>query len=242
MYVGAAAPSRVERVLLVDADVGTRSLYEQSFTRVGFDVVPATDGRDALTKALVHPPSLVVTELQLPIIDGFALCEILRRDRATAHVPILVVAEAGEYGSELMRCLGAQDVLVKPLSADMLVKRARQLLADPGAVAAFGLGGSIDVHERLEQPRRRPLIKAHQRGLTTTPALKPPTLTCPTCDHALTYEVSHIGGVSERHPEQYDYFRCRSCGTFQYRHRTRKLKHLSDTDALWLDRPLTPGV
>jgi CheY-like chemotaxis protein len=54
--------------------------------------VEASDGRDALTKTLMHPPALIVTELRLPFIDGYALCERLRSDRATADVPILVVA------------------------------------------------------------------------------------------------------------------------------------------------------
>src|SRR6202158_3045068 len=79
-------------ILVVDANDDTRELYRQSFQLCGCHVVEAADGRDALTKALVSPPSLVVTEISLPFLDGYALCEILRRDRATADIPILVVA------------------------------------------------------------------------------------------------------------------------------------------------------
>jgi DNA-binding response OmpR family regulator len=60
-------------------------------TTGGFDVAQAADGRDALTKALVRPPNLLVMELGLPLIDGFAFCEILRWDRITTHTPILIV-------------------------------------------------------------------------------------------------------------------------------------------------------
>ena len=73
-------------------------------------------------------------------------------------------------------------------------------------------------------PHRTALSKAHQRFTTTAPPAEPPALTCPTCDRPLTYEQSHIGGVSDRHPEQWDDFTCSTCGTFQYRHRTRKLR------------------
>jgi hypothetical protein len=61
------------------------------------------------------------------------------------------------------------------------------------------------------------------RRSTSTPPTPPPNLRCPTCDAALTYNFSHLGGVSERFPEQWDYFTCADCGVFRYRHRTRKL-------------------
>jgi hypothetical protein len=73
---------------------------------------------------------------------------------------------------------------------------------------------------------RRSLVRAHQRHETSTPPLTPPELLCPNCDRPLSYDRSHIGGVSERHQEQWDYFECGACGTFQYRQRTRKLRRL----------------
>ena len=72
--------SRRQRVLVADADSDTRSLYVQALHLAGYDVVEASEGRDALAKALGRPPALVVIEMRLPLIDGRALCEILRRD------------------------------------------------------------------------------------------------------------------------------------------------------------------
>jgi hypothetical protein len=71
--------------------------------------------------------------------------------------------------------------------------------------------------------RRMMLSRVHARRETTEPPLPPPTLVCPNCDHPLRYTKSYVGGVSAKQPEQWDYFEC-SCGTFQYRHRTRRLK------------------
>src|SRR5690242_14771118 len=79
------------RVLVADPDEDTRTLYRLALPPAGWEVSEASDGRDALTQALAEPPTFIITELRLPLIDGFALCEILRRDPATHSVPILVV-------------------------------------------------------------------------------------------------------------------------------------------------------
>lgn len=76
-------------------------------------------------------PSLVVTKLRLPFVDGFALCEILRRDRTTANVPILVVTtetrpEEGNRARQL-----ADAVLLKPTMPEMIVSEIRRLIAPP---------------------------------------------------------------------------------------------------------------
>jgi PleD family two-component response regulator len=91
----ARMPSRLfptrPRVLVADADDDTRALYHQVLER-RFEVLEASEGRDALAKALTRPPpALVITELALPYIDGYALCDILRHDAETVDVPILVV-------------------------------------------------------------------------------------------------------------------------------------------------------
>ena len=122
----------------------------------------------------------------------------------------------------------------KGISLDQLHRELKHLLQD-----------SYDLRARSEAARERAsaqvsrsgelmarghhtLVRAHARFETTAPPLTPPELRCPMCDRPLTYTRSHVGGVSDRHPEQWDYFTCSSsCGTFQYRHRTRKLRHVT---------------
>ena len=77
------------RILVADADREMRSTYRTALHGAGCDVVDAVDGRQALTKALSQPPALVITETELPIFDGYALCAVLRRDAMTRSVPIL---------------------------------------------------------------------------------------------------------------------------------------------------------
>ena len=216
------------RILIADADSETRELYRETLRGTGCDVVDAADGRDALVRALVHRPSLVITETRLPGFDGYALCGVLRRDLVTRSVPILVVTSDSRK-PEIDRAheAGADSVLIKPIAPNDLLAEVQRL-----------------IHSRREighQPPppttspRRPMLKAHARFSTSTPPTEPPTLHCPACGLSLTYQHSYVGGVSQKHPEQWDRFECpRECGSFEYRVRTGKLRRLED------DRPRTP--
>ena len=86
-----SSPGATPRVLVVDGDADNRELYRDCFTLSGWTVTEAVDGREALVQALITKPWVVVMELRLPLIDGVSLCEILRKDKVTATVPILVV-------------------------------------------------------------------------------------------------------------------------------------------------------
>jgi two-component system chemotaxis response regulator CheY len=215
------------RVLVADGDASTRSLYRESLTLAGCDVMDAADGREALVKALSLRPMLVITETRLPIVDGYALCEVLRRDSVTRAVPILVVTtETRPTELDRARDAGADGVLIKPVSPDALLKEIQRLLCHPERLGEPTTADSAAARSSNEQ-RRRSLAKTHARFETTTPPAKPPDLVCPSCDTPLVYESSHIGGVSSRHPEQWDHYTCPAfCGTFEYRQRTRKLRRM----------------
>lgn len=224
-----ASPTRSScvgrRVLVVDADADTRALYREALSIEGCDVLEAADGRDALTKALVQPPAIVITELRVPLVSGFALCEILRRDPLTAALPIVVVTGEGRTAElEHVRRLGVDEVIVKPTTPESLVGTVRRLLADPRLPKETT--ATVVEAVRPSGNKRTVLAKVHRRCATTAPPASPPSLMCPSCDRPLVYERSHIGGVSSKHPEQWDHFTCPTCGTFEFRHRTRKLRHV----------------
>lgn len=122
------------RVLVAEADDDARSVFGESLKRAGCDVVDAADGRDALAKALSMRPTLVITETRLPVFDGYALCEVLRRDAATRAVPIIVVTtETRPTILDRARAAGVDAVLNKPVTPDRLLKEIQQLLerSDP---------------------------------------------------------------------------------------------------------------
>ena len=227
------------RVLLADSDPASRLIYGTTFHHAGYDVVEASDGREALTKALVRQPSLVVTELDLPLIGGVGLCEILRRDRLTANVPILVVTSETRF-PEVQRVwrAGADVVLSKPTTPATLLNEARRLIRQShdlrGRTAAARARFSKQLEKSAFLLARSEDIRA-RRGrtlTTTTPPVAPPALRCPSCYGPLRYEHSHVG--RRESPEQWDYFFCAACGVFQYRQRSRKLRRIRDADGRWL--------
>src|SRR6266542_563376 len=118
----------VPAILVVDADDNARAFYRQAFALEGWDVLEASDGREALTKALADIPTLMLAEIQLPFVDGCALADILRRDSATADVPILIVtADARPAAINRARMAGADVVLAKPIRIADLLNAMRRL-------------------------------------------------------------------------------------------------------------------
>jgi CheY-like chemotaxis protein len=216
--------SRTRRlVLLVDRDADTRQMYAEYLHRDGWQTDEASDGREALAKAIALHPEVIATETRLPGIDGYELCGLLRRDESTRGTAILVVTgDAFTQEVERAKEAGADAVLVKPCLPETLLDEIRKVLskvpASPPRPRARAMLPAIDAGSRRG-------VKRALRERVETPPAPPPSLVCPLCDRPLSHRRSHVGGVSASYPEQWDYFDCPSgCGTFQYRARTRKLK------------------
>jgi two-component system, cell cycle response regulator DivK len=229
-------PFEHSSVLLVDCDQDTRLMYGEYFRRFAIDLDQASDGREALAKALIRPHDVIVTETRLPGINGYDLCRLLRRDTSTQSTPIIVVTgEAQPTNLERAHRSGADVVLVKPCLPDLLLSEMRRLTSRSDELRAHShaLRARADeqlsrAHDLQQRMRRRALSRTFVRADTTKPPVDPPVLVCPACDRPLIYQRSHVGGVSERHAEQWDYFECpKGCGNFQYRQRTRKLRKVS---------------
>ena len=229
--------------LVVDRDDDSRLLYTEFLELNQWRVIAAAGGPEALAKAIAERPDVVVSETRLPGFDGLTLSELLRRDCSTAHIPfVFVSSDATSANLARAAAAGALGVLTKPCLPEALLEtiervlqRSRELRLKSTAVQAMAQTRSARataVQERVRQQRvagMMTLKKALQRGDTVVPPTPPPALTCPNCDKALRYVRSHVGGVSVKHREQWDYFECaRRCGTFEYRTRTRKLKRVSD--------------
>jgi CheY-like chemotaxis protein len=171
-------------------------------------------------------------------MSGFDLCRLLRADHLTSSIPIVVVPSENGVDGRRALSAGADSVLQKPCSPDALFREIKQLLLkaqvlqdEARQVRSESEHAQIErdrVLESTERARKRVMLNhVHGRHVTTEPPSPPPALVCPNCCEPLRYMKSYIGGVSARHPEQWDYFECRTgCGAFQYRHRTRKLRQI----------------
>jgi len=210
-------------VLVVDPDPDSGELYGLMLSGIAHEIQRVDDGRIALARALASPPSLVVTETRVPYIDGLSLCQLLRRDPATADVPI-VIGTSNNASTHIAHAyaVGADAVLLKPFDIEPFVTAIRDAVAHRYGTAhraAPRISAVPDISDRVTRTKTR----AHGRYATSSPPNPPPRLRCPSCDRSLEYRFSHIGGVNAEYAEQWDHFECAGCGSFDYRHRTKKL-------------------
>lgn len=117
-------------ILSVDDERDVTELVHFHLTKAGYSVLTAASGREALDKIEQQRPDLILLDLMLPDIDGFGVCEILRRQPVTATIPIVILTawatrDAQHFGLEL----GALDYMTKPFSPKELVERVRRLLS-----------------------------------------------------------------------------------------------------------------
>ncbi|MEV1108402.1 ATP-binding protein [Micromonospora sp. NPDC049751] len=114
------------RILLADDNSDMRAYLSRLLAAQGWRVRSVTDGRQALDAIHRDPPDLVLTDVMMPVLDGFDLVRRLRADPATRSLPVLVLsARAGEEASVAGLSLGADDYLVKPFAAAELIARIR---------------------------------------------------------------------------------------------------------------------
>ena len=119
-------------VLVIDDDDDVRRLLEAALEKQGFLVETAPDGESGLAQAGEHSPGLILLDLTMPGMDGFAVLQALKESPATAEIP--VIAMTGSPGLKTaararVLALGASDFIAKPFDLQMLVEEIRLFLA-----------------------------------------------------------------------------------------------------------------
>jgi CheY-like chemotaxis protein len=145
-----------ERILLVDPDPVAASLLEMRLANAGFSVELHREGSAAFQSAVEEPPSLVLSEIGVPGMDGFTLLLRLRKADATKHVPFLFVTEKSDRSATVRGLeLGADDFLSKPVDLELLAAKAKSLVKKsragaPAADAPAGVSGDLSEMELLD--------------------------------------------------------------------------------------------
>lgn len=125
------------RVLVVEDDHAIRRSIVAQLRAEGYDVVEATDGREALAVTRRDKPDLILTDLAMPVLDGFALITMLRKTMTT---PIVVLSVRGGEGDRVRALdLGADDFVAKPFSVAELLARVRAQLRRCGLASVSRL-------------------------------------------------------------------------------------------------------
>ncbi|HVV71487.1 MAG TPA: response regulator [Verrucomicrobiae bacterium] len=156
------------KILIVDDEPEAVELIEFNVRQAGFDVLTASDGAEALKKARAAVPNLIVLDLMLPEVDGLEVCKMLRRDPATAAIPIVMLtAKAAEIDRILGLELGADDYITKPFSPRELVLRIKNVL-QRGRVAAEEPGLHKFGELVIDSPRHLVSWRGKKIDLTAT--------------------------------------------------------------------------
>ena len=116
-------------ILIADDSASMRQMIGFTLRDAGYDVVEAVDGRDALAKAGANAPHMLITDLNMPNMDGI---ELIRRARALPrckYIPIVMLTtESQDAKKQEGRAAGASGWIVKPFRTEQLVMVAKKLL------------------------------------------------------------------------------------------------------------------
>jgi DNA-binding response OmpR family regulator len=119
-------PKRKTTVLIADDDLQLLDLVTLNLELEGYGVLRASDGRQALERIERHNPDLVLLDVMMPWMSGFAVCHQVR---AYSTVPIIIITARGQEQDKIRGLdLGADDYLIKPFSVGELLARVRAVL------------------------------------------------------------------------------------------------------------------
>jgi two-component system phosphate regulon response regulator PhoB len=118
-----------ERILVVDDEEDILKLVEYNLAKDGYQVTGVVTGEQAIKATRDKLPDLVLLDLMLPGVDGFAVTRTLKAEPKTAAIPIVILSARGEEADVVAGLeLGAEDYITKPFSPRVLVARVRAIL------------------------------------------------------------------------------------------------------------------
>jgi chemosensory pili system protein ChpA (sensor histidine kinase/response regulator) len=133
------------RILLVDDSLSIRKFVGQMLEKAGFEVLTAVDGQDAIQQLTEQTVDVVITDLEMPRVNGYALIEDLRRRSATREVPVIVLTtRAGAKHVGLARRLGVRHYVAKPVEEQSFIRLVASVTTAPeAALAVSGRSGTM---------------------------------------------------------------------------------------------------
>lgn len=117
------------RILIIDDDTGFRDLLRIHLSAAGYKVQVAEDGVTGGRALLEQPPDLIVSDVNMPFLDGFELLSLMRSDASTASIPVILLSGRSD-GDTMAKAveLGAADFLTKPVTRDQLLESVEACL------------------------------------------------------------------------------------------------------------------
>ena len=115
-----------EKILVVDDEASIRRILETRLSMIGYNVITAADGEEALLVFKKESPNLVILDVMMPKLDGYGVCQEIRKE---SDVPIIMLTARGDEADRITGLdHGADDYVLKPFSLPLLFARTRALL------------------------------------------------------------------------------------------------------------------
>ena len=121
-------PSPPLTILIVDDDPTSRELCEGYLAHEAHTLVMARDGEEAWRQVILHPPDLVLVDIMMPRLNGYYLCQRMKKDNRTQAIPILGMSAVGKFEMSADHPLGPDDFLAKPFTREQLLNKITQLV------------------------------------------------------------------------------------------------------------------
>jgi len=120
-----------KKIMIVDDSASVRQLVSSTLVDGGYEVVDAVDGQDALDKFQASPTDLVISDLNMPIMDGIELVKQLRSLPGQRFLPIIMLTtESQDAKKQEGRAAGASGWLVKPFKAEQILSVVKMVLVN----------------------------------------------------------------------------------------------------------------
>jgi CheY-like chemotaxis protein len=118
-----------EKILVVDDSSDTREMMTKLLEMESFNVITAADGRDGFDTAKAERPDIIITDINMPNLNGIEMIRLLRSDVELTRVPIMAITAYGQGVAREAIEAGADHATTKPIDFDSLIRGIRQLLA-----------------------------------------------------------------------------------------------------------------
>ena len=119
------------RILVVDDSLTMRKVLSRLLEREGFEVIVAKDGIDAMQVLLETTPDAILTDIEMPRMDGFALARNIREDARTAKTPLIMISSrTADKHRSLAKEIGVDAFFGKPVQDEDLINMVTELIAN----------------------------------------------------------------------------------------------------------------
>ncbi len=125
------------KLLLADDSLTIQKVVELVLADEHFEIKTCNDGEQALSEIELFGPEIVLADIEMPKLNGYQLCEKIKKNAATVHLPVILLAGAFEpFDENYAKSVGADDYIIKPFESQELISKVKSLLISSGPARA----------------------------------------------------------------------------------------------------------